>query len=96
MAPFHVRSLPLLALTVLTTACAPTYQLGLKPAQSTNLFVEGREQALAPADSVEVRLSFVCYEPTRGVFEAEYRNPTRHALVAEPAAFRYEASRWLT
>ena len=93
MTPFYVRSLPLLALIGLTTACAPTYQLGLKPAQSTNLFVEGREQAQATADSVEVRLSFVCYEPTRVVFEAEYRNPTRHALVVDPAAFHYEASR---
>ena len=93
MAPFYVRSLPLLALVGLATACAPTYQLGLKPAQPTNLFVEGREQAQATADSVEVRLSFVCYEPNRVVFEAEYRNPTTHALVVDPAAFQYEARR---
>ncbi|GAA3965534.1 hypothetical protein [Hymenobacter antarcticus] len=93
MQPFYLRSLPLLALLGLATACAPTYQLGLKPAQSTNLFVEGREQAQATADSVEVRLSFVCYEPTRVVFEAEYRNPTTHALVVDPAAFQYEPSR---
>ncbi|GAA4034006.1 hypothetical protein GCM10022409_17880 [Hymenobacter glaciei] len=65
----------------------------MKPAQTSNLFVEGREQAQATADSVEVRLSFVCYEPTRVVFEAEYRNPTHHALVVEPAAFQYEPSR---
>ncbi|MDB5267287.1 MAG: hypothetical protein JWP58_327 [Hymenobacter sp.] len=93
MLPFYLRSLRWLALAGLATACAPTYQLGLRPAQSTNLFVEGREQAQAVADSVEVRLSFVCYEPTRVVFEAEYRNPTRHALVVDPAAFQYEASR---
>lgn len=88
-----LRPLRWLALAGLTTACAPTYQLGLKPAQATNLFVEGREQALATADSVEVRLSFICYEANRVVFEAEYRNPTRHALVVDPAAFQYEASR---
>ena len=93
MRPFYMRSWPLVAVLGLFTACAPTYQLGLKPAQSTNLFVEGREQAQATADSVEVRLSFVCYEPTRVVFEAEYRNPTTHALVVDPAAFQYEASR---
>ena len=87
------RLLPLLALAGLATACAPTYQLALKPARATNLFAEGREQAQATADSVEVRLSFVCYEPTRVVFEAEYRNPTACALVVDPAAFRYEASR---
>ena len=93
MLPLYVRSLRLLALAGLATACAPTYQLGLKPAQSTNLFVEGREQAQALADSVEVRLSFICYEANRVVFEAEYRNPTTHALVVDPAAFRYEATR---
>ncbi|UOE33581.1 hypothetical protein MTP16_20960 [Hymenobacter monticola] len=82
-----------LALAGLATACAPTYELGLRPAHITNLFVEGREQAQATADSVEVRLSFVCYEANRVVFEAEYRNPTRHSLVVDPAAFQYEASR---
>ncbi|MBH8571070.1 hypothetical protein KB206_19405 [Microvirga sp. STS02] len=93
MLPFYVRSLRWLALAGLATACAPTYQLGMKPTRATGFFVEGREQAQAVADSVEVRLSFVCYEPTRVVFEAEYRNPTRHALVVDPAAFQYEASR---
>ena len=93
MQPFYLRSLPLLALFGLATACAPTYQLGLKPTKPTGLWVEGREQAQAQTDSVEVRMSFVCYEPTRVVFEAEYRNPTTRALVIDPAAFRYEASR---
>lgn len=89
----YFRLVPLLALVGLATACAPTYQLGLKPARATGLWAEGREQARAQTDSVEVRLSFVCYEPTRVVFEAEYRNPTTRALVVDPAAFRYEASR---
>ena len=93
MRPFYVRALPALGLFGLVTACAPTYQLALLPARSTGLFVEGREQALAVFDSVDVRLRFVCYEPTRVVFEAEYRNPTHHALVVDPAAFCYEASR---
>ena len=93
MLPFYFRSLPLLALASLATACAPTYRLSLKPAQPTGLFAAGREQAQTVADSVEVRLSFVCYEFTRVVFEVEYRNPTRRALVVDPAAFRYEASR---
>ena len=93
MRPFYVRALPVLALLALASACAPTYQLALKPARASNLFAEGREQAQATADSVEVRLSFVCYEPSRVVFEAEYRNPTHRSLVIDPAAFRYEASR---
>jgi hypothetical protein len=96
MLSFYLRPLRLLALAGLATACAPTYQLALKPAKPTGLFAEGHEQAQAVADSVEVRLSFVCYEPTRVVFEAEYRNPTRHALVVEPAAFQYEANRVAT
>ncbi|ALW85787.1 hypothetical protein AUC43_12210 [Hymenobacter sedentarius] len=94
MLPFYFRHFQLLALVGLaTTACAPTYQLGLKPAQPTGQNTEGREQALAVADSVEVRLSFVCYEPTRVVFEAEYFNPTKRTLVIDPAAFQYQASR---
>ena len=93
MALSPLRPLRWLALLGLATACAPTYQLALKPAWPSGVFAEGREQAHAVADSVEVRLSFVCYEPTRVVFEAEYRNPTRRALVVDPAAFRYEARR---
>ncbi|MBF9220962.1 hypothetical protein [Hymenobacter ruricola] len=93
MLSFYFRPLRWLALVGLATACAPTYQLGVKPAKSTGLFAEGREQAQAVADSVEVRLSFVCYEANRVVFEAEYRNPTRRSLVVDPAAFQYEANR---
>ena len=93
MRAFYLRLWPLLGVLGLFTGCAPTYQLGLKPARATGYFVEGREQAQALTDSVEVRLSFVCYEPTRVVFEAEYRNPTHSTLVVDPAAFRYEARR---
>lgn len=95
MLPFYLRPLHLLALVGLATTigCAPTYELGLKPARPTNQFMEGREQALAVGDSVEVRLSFVCYEPTRVVFEAEYYNPTKRSLVIDPAEFKYQASR---
>jgi|SRR6476661_1081947 len=78
----------LLLLAWVAVSCAPTYYLGVKPARSTNLFVAGREQAQAFADSVEVRLSFVRYEPTRLVFEAEYRNPTRRPVVVSPADFK--------
>jgi hypothetical protein len=90
---FTFRPLRWLALAGMASACAPTYQLGMRPAHSTDLWSEGRQQAQAMADSVEVRLSFVCYEPTRVVFEAEYRNPTHRALVVDPAAFQYEANR---
>jgi len=95
MRPFYFRTLHLVAVVglVAASACAPTYQLGLKPAKPTGLYNEGREQALAVADSVEVRLSFVCYEPTRVVFEANYYNPTKRPLVVDPAAFQCQASR---
>ncbi|OGX85816.1 hypothetical protein [Hymenobacter glacialis] len=93
MLPPYLRPCCLLALTALATACAPTYELALKPARPTGLFANGHEQALTVADSVEVRLSFVCYEPTRVVFEAEYFNPTRRPLIVDPAAFQYQASR---
>ncbi len=94
MLPLYFRSLSLLAvLGLATTACAPTYELALKPVRSTGLFAEGREQALTVADSVEVRLSFVCYEPTRVVFEAEYYNPTSQPLTVDPVGFQYQARR---
>lgn len=88
-----LRPLCWLALVGLATACAPTYELGLRPARSTGWFADGHEQAQVVADSVEVLLSFICYEPMRVVFEAQYRNPTHHSLVVDPAAFRYQASR---
>ena len=91
---FYFRHLQLLALVgFATSACAPTYQLGIRPTQPSGQNNEGRAQALSVADSVEVRLSFVCYEPTRVVFEAEYFNPTKRTLVIDPAAFQYQASR---
>ena len=93
MKTFCLRALPALAVAGLLTACAPTYHLALKPAQSTGLFAEGREQAKAVADSVEVRMSFVGFEANRVVFDAEYRNPTRRAVLVDPAAFQYLASR---
>lgn len=85
----------LLALPVLLASCAPSYYLGLKPARPTNLFVEGREQARAVgADSVEVRLNFVCFEASRMVFEAVYRNPRRgQRLVVAPTGFAYQPRR---
>lgn len=82
------RLLGLLSLLGAATSCAPTYYLGVKPAQPTGLFIEGREQAQALADSMEVRLSFVRYEPTRLVFEAEYRNPTKRPIAVAPSDFR--------
>ncbi|WP_035557105.1 hypothetical protein [Hymenobacter sp. IS2118] len=94
MLPLYFRSLILLAgLSLGATACAPTYNLALTPAKPTGLFAEGREQALTVADSVEVRLSFVCYEPTRVVFEAEYYNPTSQPLIVDPVGFQYQARR---
>ena len=88
-----LRSLCWLPLAGLAVSCAPTYQLSLKPTRTTGLWVEGREQAQAAADSVEVRLSFVCYEGQRAVFEAEYRNPSHRPLMVDPAAFQYQANR---
>ncbi len=92
----HYFLLPtLLVLSWLTTACAPSFYVDLKPVRPSNLFVEGREQARAfTADSVEVRLSFVCFEASRMVFEAVYRNPTRgQRLVVAPAKFAYQPRR---
>ena len=80
-------------LLLLTTACAPTYLLALKPAQATGLFAEGHEQAWNAADSVEVRLHFLAYEPDRLVYNVEYRNSSSRPLLVDPAAFQYVPTR---
>ena len=80
-------------LTLLATGCAPTLHLNVQPAQATGQWAEGREQAVGAADSVETRLSFVCYEPGRVVFEAEYRNLSRRAVVVAPEAISCSPSR---
>ncbi len=80
-------------LMVFSTSCAPILQLNVKPAQATDQWAEGREQAVGAADSVETRLSFVCYEPGRLVFEAEYRNLSRRAVVVTPEAINCTPSR---
>ena len=80
-------------LALFSTGCAPSLYLNVQPAQATGQWAEGREQALGAADSVETRLSFVCYEPGRIVFEAEYRNRSRRAVVVAPEAISCTPSR---
>ena len=83
-----------LVVALLAAGCAPTYHTSLAPARAISLFVEGREQARAfGADSVEVRLNFVCFEGPRMVFEAVYRNPSRQAIVVAPSEFAYRPAR---
>jgi hypothetical protein len=91
MLPSFLRPLLVGSLALLGTACAPSFYLNVKPAQETGLFAEGKPQAQATADSVEVRLHFEAYEPTRLVFSAEYRNLSRRPVVIDPVQFRYEA-----
>lgn len=78
---------------LLASACAPAYQLAMRPATATGHWAEGREQVTGQADSVEIRLSFVCYEPTRLVFEAEYRNTSQRPVLVAPEAIAYAPRR---
>ena len=85
MLPLYLRPLRWLALVGLVAACAPTYQLGPEArAAPAACSPKAASRPRLLADSVEVRLSFVCFEPTRVVFEAEYRNPTRHTAGRRP------------
>ena len=59
MLPLYLRPLRWLAFVGLATACAPTYQLGLKPAHATGLFAEGREQVRAVADALQQKAALL-------------------------------------
>lgn len=78
---------PLLALA--TTACAPTYLLGVQPAAPHTLFASGQPQAEATADGVTLRLNFLGYEPDYVLFNAEYRNDSAQPVEIMPTAFAY-------
>jgi len=76
---------PLLALAA--SSCAPTYMLGVQPAESYTLRPSGHEAAEATADSVALRLNFLGYEPDYVIFNAEYRNDSRSPVEVVPTAF---------
>jgi len=78
---------PLLA--VATLGCAPSYLLGVQPAQPHTLFASGQPAAEAAADSVALRLNFLGYEPEYLVFNAEYYNDSRRPVDIMPTAFAY-------
>jgi hypothetical protein len=78
---------PLLA--VATMGCAPSYLLGVQPAQPHTLFGSGQPAAEAAADSVALRLDFLGYEPEYLVFHAEYHNDSRRPIEIVPEAFAY-------
>lgn len=76
-------------LAAATTGCAPSYLLGVQPAQPHTLFASGELAAEAVADSVGLRLNFLGYEPEYLVFNAEYRNDSRRPIEIAPTAFAY-------
>ncbi len=80
----------LLGLSTCLTGCASTSFLTMTPVQSNGPRVNGRPTSLSyHPDSVEVRLGFVCYEPTELVFEVEIGNDSRRALLITPETFFY-------
>lgn len=90
------RSLVFAALALAASSCAPSYLLGVKPAQPNTLFASGQPQAEASADQVSLRLNFLGYEPDWIVLNAEYRNDSNRPITIDPTAFRYEPLRETT
>jgi hypothetical protein len=84
------RLLPLVALALWLSSCGPTYFLTMKPSRSSGEWAHGREVARQQHDSLDVRLSFVRYEPNQLVFEAEFRNNSDSAVLISPAAFYFQ------
>jgi len=81
--------LPALLLAFAASSCAPTYTLGVQPAESYTLRPSTREAAEAMADSVALRLNFLGYEPDYVIFNAEYRNDSRSPVEVVPTAFAW-------
>lgn len=85
----YLRYLPALLLAFVASSCAPTYQLGVRPAAPHTLEASGAEAAEATANGVALRLSFLGYEPDYVIFDAEYRNDSDCAVEVVPTAFGY-------
>jgi hypothetical protein len=85
----YLRCLPALLFALVASSCAPTYQLGVRPAAPHTLEASGAEASEASADGVALRLSFLGYEPDYVIFDAEYRNDSDCAVEVVPTAFGY-------
>lgn len=68
-------------------ACGPSYFLTMHPSSGSGTWVDGAEIARQQHDSLEVRLSFVRYEGSRLVFEAELRNRSGRDFTVSPTDF---------
>ena len=76
-----------LTLAAVLPACGPAYFLAMHPSAGSGTWVNGAEITRQQHDSLEVRLSFVRYEATRLVFEADVRNLSRHDFTVNPSEF---------
>ena len=76
-----------LTLAVALPACGPSYFLTMHPSSGSGTWANGAEIARQQHDSLEVRLSFVRYEASRLVFEAELRNRSGRDFTVSPTDF---------
>lgn len=73
------------------TSCGATTFLAMWPAQPDGSSVNGHPTSTKYQieDSVEVKLSFVRYDPTELVFEVEIGNDSKRPVLIEPTSFFY-------
>lgn len=73
------------------TSCGATTFMAMRPAQPDGSSVNGHPTSTKyqTEDSVEVRLSFVRYDPTELVFEVEIGNDSKRPVMIEPTSFFY-------
>ncbi|GAA4034011.1 hypothetical protein GCM10022409_17890 [Hymenobacter glaciei] len=76
-----------LTLAAALPACGPSYFLTMHPSSGSGTWANGAEIARQQHDSLEVRLSFVRYEASRLIFEAELRNRSGHDFTVSPTDF---------
>lgn len=72
------------------TACTATSFLSLTPTRPDGPWVNGHPTSLAQhPDSVQVRVGFIRYEPTKLVFETEISNYSDRPIQIAPETFYY-------
>lgn len=84
---FLLKTAAALAVLGSLPGCGPSYFLTMNPRSGAGTWVGGAEIARQQHDSLEIRLSFVRYEATRLVFEADMRNNSRRLLTVAPTDF---------
>jgi hypothetical protein len=80
------------ALSLLLTACGPSYYLAVQPQELEGEPINGPQTLFAELDGVEMELAFSHFRIKDAVYEVEIRNGSSRAVLVDPARFYYQLS----